>query len=124
MMNAERRTDADLSVRTRNYAVRMLAFVRTLPSTLEGRTVAHQIIRCGTSIGANYRAARRARSRAEFIAKLGIVIEEADETVFWLEVIGEGKLLKQELVQPMRDEASELLAIMIASSKTASVARP
>lgn len=123
-MNAERKTEeVDLLIRTKQHAIRVLHLVRALPNTIEGRAVANQIIRSGTSIGANYRAARRARSRAEFVAKLGIVVEEADETVFWLEVIIEGGMLDAKLVQPLLAETRQLLAIMVASSKTASVKR-
>lgn len=109
----------DLSVRTKQYALRILRLVRSLPNTIEGRAVANQLIRCGTAIGANYRAACRARSRAEFIAKLGIVVEETDEAVFWLEIIIEGELLQRTLVESLLQETRELLAIMVASSKTA-----
>lgn len=123
-MNAERKTEElDLLVRTKQHAIRVLHLVRALPHTIEGRAVANQIIRSGTSIGANHRAARRARSRAEFIAKLGIVVEEADETVFWLEVIIESGMLDAKLIQPLLAETRQLLAIMVASSKTASVKR-
>lgn len=119
-MNAEYRTEErDLSVRTKRYAIRILELVRSLPNSVTGRAVASQLVRCGTSIGANYRAARRARSRAEFISKLGIVIEEADETIFWLEIIIEGEMLRMEHVQPLLGEANEILSIMVASSKTA-----
>ena len=74
----------DLQKRTKHYALRIIKLVKALPNTTEGRTVGNQLVRCGTSVGANYRAVCRARSTAEFIAKLGIVIEEADEASFWL----------------------------------------
>ena len=123
-MNAERKTEElDLALRTKQHAIRVLYLVRALPNTIEGRAVASQLIRSGTSIGANYRAAKRARSRAEFISKLGIVIEEADETVFWLEIIIEAELLPAHRVEPLLQETRELLAIMVASSRTASVKR-
>jgi four helix bundle protein len=77
------------------------------------------LARAGTSVGANYRAACRGRSKAEFVAKLGIVIEEADESGFWLELIIEGELLRAELVQPLLDEANELTSIMTRSHMTA-----
>jgi four helix bundle protein len=77
-------------------------------------------VRSGTSVGANYRTACRARSRAEFIAKIGIVEEEADESAFWMELIIEGKLLGQALVRPLLDEANELAKIMASSRKSAS----
>lgn len=80
----------DLKERTKKFALRILNVVDALPNTIKGRAVGRQIVRCGTSVGANYRAACRARSRAEFIAKLGTVIEEADESAFWLELIHGG----------------------------------
>src|SRR3989338_1764163 len=122
MQNVERKTEGgehDLAVRTKQFALGILQLVRMLPNTIEGRAIANQLIRSGTAIGANYRAAKRARSRAEFIAKLGIVIEEADETVFWLEIIIDGNVLPANTVESLLQEARELLAIMIASSTTA-----
>ncbi|MDP3900391.1 MAG: four helix bundle protein [bacterium] len=109
----------DLKERTKQYALRIIRLVDALPKTQTGRAVGNQLIRCGTSVGANYRAVCRARSTAEFISKLGIVIEEADESAFWLEVIIDSKLLKKELVEPLIDESKEILAIMISSSNTA-----
>jgi len=109
----------DLQDRTKKYALRIIKLVKALPTTIEGKTIGNQLIRSGTSVGANYRATCRARSNAEFIAKLGIVIEEADESIFWLEIIVDSKLLKKELVEPLLEETKELLAIMISSSNTA-----
>src|SRR5207248_9624524 len=85
-----------------------------------GRALGNQLIRSGTSVGANYRAVCRARSRAEFIAKLGVVVEEADESEFWLELIVESGLLSLRLLGPLRQAASELVAIMVASRRSAS----
>lgn len=82
---------------------------------MEAQTVGRQLLKAGTSVGANYRAACRGRSRAEFAAKLGIVEQESDESAFWLEIIIEAGLLKERLVQPLLDEADELVAIMVAS---------
>jgi four helix bundle protein len=96
-----------------------MKLVAALPNTLQGRTVAGQLVRAGTSVGSNYRAACRGRSRAEFVAKLGIVEEEADESAFWLELIIEGSLLQAALVQPLLDEANELTRIMAGSRITA-----
>lgn len=93
----------------------------SLPKTPAGRAVASQIVRSATSVGANYRAACRGRSKAEFIAKLGIVIEEADECCYWLEIIIESGMIKEKLVSELHKEANELTAIFIASSKTASI---
>src|SRR4030095_8279152 len=96
----------DLKKRTKRFALRILKLVSALPNNLQGRTVGGQLIRAGTSVGANYRAACRGRSRAEFIAKLGTVEEEADESAFWLELIIEGGILKQKVVEPLLTEAN------------------
>ena len=110
----------DLKERTRQFALRVLKLVAALPKTLAGKTIGSQLIRSGTSVGANYRAACRARSKLEFIAKIGIVEEEADESAFWMELIIESELLKLHLVQPLLDEANELAKIMASSRKSAS----
>ena len=110
----------DLKKRTKRFALRILKLVAALPNTVGGRTVAGQLVRAGTSVGSNYRAACRSRSQAEFIAKIGVVVEEADESAFWLELIIEGQLLRARLVQPLLDEANELLRIMARSRLTAS----
>jgi len=109
----------DLKKRTKHYALRIIKLVEALPKTTTGMVVRNQLIRCGTSVGANYRATCRARSTAEFIAKIGIVIEEADESSFWLEIIIESKLLKKELVEPLLQETDEIIAIMVVSSNSA-----
>jgi four helix bundle protein len=89
----------DLKLRTKKFVLRVIKLVEAMPKTDIGRIVGKQLLRCGTSVGANYRAVCRARSMAEFIAKLGIVIEEADESVFWLEIIIEAEIMKKELVE-------------------------
>jgi four helix bundle protein len=109
----------DLKRRTKDFALRILKLVSALPDNAQGRTVAGQLVRCGTSVGSNYGATCRARSTAEFIAKIGVVLEEADESAFWLELIIEGELLRSELVQPLLDEANELVKIMAQSRITA-----
>jgi four helix bundle protein len=121
MANAEYKQDggADLKVRTKRFAVRVFKLVDAIPRTIQGRSVANQIIRSGSSVAANYRAACRALSRAEFIAKIGLVEEEADETLFWLELIVETKLLELKRIAPLLEEADELVAIMAASRKSA-----
>ena len=90
-----------------------------LPQTIQGRAVAAQLIRSGTSVAANYRAACRARSKPEFIAKLGVVEEEADESAFWLELIIETGLLSAAKVTPLLAEEGEIVAMMASSKKTA-----
>jgi four helix bundle protein len=110
---------ADLKLRTKTFALRIFALVDALSKTVQGRAVASQIIRNGTSVAANYRAACRARSRAEFIAKIGVVEEEADETLFWLELIIDAGLLKAKRIRPLMVEADEIVAIMATSRKSA-----
>jgi len=110
----------DLKRRTKQFALRVLKLVAALPRTLAGKTIGGQLVRSGTSVGANYRAACRARSKLEFIAKIGIVEEEADESAFWMELIIESELLKLQQVQPLLDEANELAKIMASSRKSAS----
>lgn len=112
-------TTEELKKRTKKYALRIIKLANALPNTSLGRVIKNQVIRSGTSVGSNYRAACRARSQAEFIAKIGIVIEEVDESGFWLEIIIESELMKKELVEPLLQETNEIVAIMTASSKTA-----
>jgi four helix bundle protein len=116
-MNAD-----DLKKRTKQFALRILKLVAALPNTVAGRAIGGQLVRSGTSVGANYRATCRGRSKAEFVAKLGVVEEEADESAYWMELIIEGELLKQRQVQPLLDEAKELAKIMARSRISASSA--
>ena len=109
----------ELKTRTRQFALRILKLTAALPPTPEARAIRNQLSRSGTSVGANYRAVCRARSKAEFIAKIGIVIEEADESCYWLELIIEGEFLPQPKVDALLKEANEITAIMTASRKTA-----
>ena len=109
-MNAE-----ELKERTKQFALRVMHLVDALPRSTKAPAIANQIIRSGTSVAANYRAACRARSRAEFIAKIGVVEEEADETGLWLELIIADKILPNKKVLPLLTEANELVAIMAAS---------
>lgn len=113
-------TEDELKKRTKQFALRILKLISALPKTTAGRTIGNQLARSGTSVPANYRAACRGRSKAEFISKLGIVEEEADESAFWLELIIEGGLLQKSLVEPLWCEANELVAIMTSSRKSAS----
>lgn len=111
--------EEDLKRRLRDFAIRILNLIDSLPNTVSGRTIANQLARSGTSVAANYRVACRGRSRADFIAKLGIVEEEADESEFWLDMIIARKLLNTSRVEPLRQEAGEIVAIMVASRKSA-----
>jgi four helix bundle protein len=112
-------TTAELKARTKEFALRVIRLVDALPNTVKGRAIANQIMRSATSIAANYRAACRARSRAEFIAKIGVVEEEADETAFWLELIIDSNIRGKTQIEPLLKEACELVAIMAASRKSA-----
>ena len=113
-------TPAEMRTRTKQFALRILKLAESLPRSISGRTLANQIARSGTSVAANYRAAGKARSKAEFIAKFGIAEEEADETQFWLEMIIESQLVKPSLIQPLHQEAREVTAIIAASRISAS----
>ena len=110
----------DLKKRTKQFALRILKLVAALPKTVAGRAIGNQLVRAGTAVPANYRAACRGRSKAEFIAKLGTVEEEADESAFWMELIIEGGLLKQKAVESLLTEADELTKIMASSRISAS----
>ena len=112
-------TERELLERTKQFALRIFKLVGVLPQTIQGRAVAAQLIRSGTSVAANYRAACRARSKPEFIAKLGVVEEEADESAFWLELIIETGLLSAAKVTSLLTEAGEIVAMMASSKKTA-----
>ena len=113
------RNGGDLRVRTKQFALRVLRLYRSLPCRDEARVIGKQLLRSGTSVGANYRAACRARSKAEFIAKMGIVLEEADEAVFWLELLREGGIVDPKKLHNLVNEAEELTAIFVASLRTA-----
>ena len=113
-----------LKLRTKQFGLRIFKLVDALPKTTAGRAIGNQLVRSGTSVGANYRAACRGRSKAEFVAKIGTVAEEADESAFWLELIMEGGLLNPDLVSPLHREADELTAIFTASGRTAKANDP
>ncbi|MFN2197583.1 MAG: four helix bundle protein [Anaerolineales bacterium] len=122
MMIAEFRPamNADiLKKRTKQFGLEIIKLVEKLPNTQTSRIIGNRHIRSGTSMGANYRAACRSRSKAEFIAKLGTVIEEADESAYWLELLIETGIVRQDTLEALMKEADELIAIMIASVKTA-----
>ena len=105
--------------RTKEFAKQVISLCRQLPGTREGRLIGNQLFRAGTSVSANYRAVCRARSKADFIAKLGIVLEEADESLYWLEILDEMKIVKTNLLKLLTDESNELVAIFVTSINTA-----
>jgi four helix bundle protein len=112
-------TSSELRKRTKDFGIRIIKLYRALPPNGESQVIGKQLLRSGTSIGANYRAAGRARSKAEFSAKLGIVVEEADETVYWIELLGECRAVAPERLKELLKEAEELTAIFSAARKTA-----
>ncbi|MBO7145691.1 MAG: four helix bundle protein [Salinivirgaceae bacterium] len=118
-MNAVQENNIDLKNRTKAFAIRIIKLCRKLPDTTESRIIGKQILRSGTSIAANYRAACRARSDNEFVSKLNIVIEETDETMFWLEIISETGIIAADLLKDLYSENEEILKIMVASRLTA-----
>ena len=105
--------------RTKKFAIRLVRLFQALPKTTEAQVMGKQLLRCGTSVAANYRAVCRARSKAEFIARMGVVAEEADEAVLWLELLEETGILTSKQLQEISKEARELSAIFSASQKTA-----
>lgn len=107
-----------LKQRTKTFALRVIRMTQALPRSREADVISRQVLRSATSIAANYRAAGRGRSRAEFTAKLGIVIEEAEETVLWLELLGESGIIKPSRLRDLLDEANQLLALFAASWRT------
>jgi four helix bundle protein len=105
--------------RTFRFGVRIVQLVQTLTKNEVDRVIGNQLLRSGTAVGANYRAAARAGSRSDFSAKIGIVEEECDETVYWVEVLAELGLLSETRTSALQEEANEILAITISSIKTA-----
>jgi len=109
----------ELRNRTKRFALRIIRLFQHLPRTTEAQVLGKQLLRSGTSVGANYRAAGRARSKAEFVSKIGLVLEEVDETVFWIECLIESGIIKPDLLAELIAEANELVAIFAASQRTA-----
>ncbi len=113
-MNAEEMKD-----RTKQFALGVINLATSLPDIGIGRVIKNQLLRCGTSVGANYRAACRAKSTADFISKMGTVEEEADESMYWMELIVESGLMSEKQISDLYNEADEILSIVISSIKTA-----
>ncbi len=103
--------EKDLKKRTKQFALRIIELVTTLPRSQETDIIGRQLLKSGTSVGANYREASRARSKAEFIAKIGIVEQEADETLYWLEILEESGIVSHSVLKDLLQEADELVAI-------------
>ncbi len=117
-MNNEKMTADKLKLRTKLFAVEIVNYYRNLPKSEEAKIIGKQLLRSATSVAANYRAVCRARSNAEFFSKLSIVVEEADETLLWLEIIIESEIYKDDKTKKLHQEALEILSIMAASRKT------
>jgi four helix bundle protein len=105
--------------RTKAFALRVIRLYRSLPYKTDSQVLGKQLLRCSTSVAANYRAVCRARSKAEFVAKMGVVLEEADEAILWLELMTESGILPLERTEALLTEANELTAIFAASQRTA-----
>ena len=108
-----------IKLRTKQFALRIIQLVQSLPKNSTTDVIGRQLLRSGTSVGANYRSACRARSTAEFIAKMGIVEEEADESLFWMELLVENNLMKKEKLESLMKEADEIVSIIVSSIRTA-----
>jgi len=108
----------NLEHRTKQFALRVIRLVESLPQKQTAKVIGNQLLRCGTSVGANYRAACRGRSPAEFRAKLGIVEEEADESIYWMELLIEANIIRKDLLLGLIQEANEILAMVVASIRT------
>lgn len=109
----------DLKDRTKKFGLRIIKLVESLPNTKAANAIGNQLVKSGTSVGANYRASCRVRSNADFIAKMGIVEEEADESEYWIEMLVEAVFVKAKQVDELLDEANQLVAIMVSSINTA-----
>jgi four helix bundle protein len=109
----------DFLKRTMNFGLRVIRLVNSLPKQQVAQVLGRQLLRAGTSVGANYRAAVRGKSRADFIAKMGIVEEECDEALYWMEMLIESQLVKPDLLRDLVDEANQILSIVVASIRTA-----
>jgi four helix bundle protein len=109
----------EMKNRTKEFAKRIIHLCRKMPRNEEARLIRAQIFRAGTAVGANYRSVCRARSKADFISKMGIVLEEADESMYWMELIVETEIMPVNLLRPLMDEANQLVSIFVASLNTA-----
>ena len=109
----------EMKARTRAFALRVIRLAESLPNTPTANVIRNQMLRCGTSSGANYRAACRAKSRPDFVSKMGTVEEEADETIYWMELLIDADIVKRARIAELLDEADQILSIVISSIKTA-----
>ena len=119
MKNEKTGTAPALGPRTKEFSLRIIRMTSSLPPSSVTRVLGNQILRAGTSVGANYREANRARSKAEFIAKIGDCLKEIDETCYWLELLGESGTIKSAKLYELLDESQQLMAIFITILKSA-----
>ncbi|HVE59471.1 MAG TPA: four helix bundle protein [Pyrinomonadaceae bacterium] len=108
----------EMKARTKQFALRIVRLVQSLPPNLVAEVLGKQLLRSGTSVGANYRASCRAKSTADFIHKLSIVEEETDESIYWMELLIEGKIIKENLLENLMDEGNQILSIVVSAIKT------
>jgi len=111
--------EQDLKLRTKMFGLRIIRLFRSLPRSIDAQVIAKQLLRCGTSVGAQYREAWRSRSLAEFISKVEGALQELDETAYWLELLVDGEFVKAEKLKDLQNETDELTAIFVSSVKTA-----
>jgi four helix bundle protein len=112
-MKPNNSTGADLAARTKKYALAILQLYSRLPNSTEAQVLGKQLLRAGTSVGANYREARRAKSDADFVSKCETVLQELDEAAYWLELLQEARIVKPETIEPLLSETDQLLAIFV-----------
>ena len=117
MHDAGTSVNKDLQVRTKDFAVRIIKLFAALPKTVEAQVIGKQILRCGTSVGAQYRESQRAKSDADFISKIEGSLQELEETAYWFELVEEMKLFDSAKLEPLRSETKELIAIFITIAK-------
>jgi four helix bundle protein len=109
----------DMKRRTRAFTLRVIRLAESLPNTPTAKVIKNQMLRCGSSVGANYRAACRAKSKPDFVSKMGTVEEEADESIYWMELLIDAEIVTRSRIADLLDEADQILAIVISSIKTA-----
>jgi len=116
-------TQPEMKARTKQFALRIIRLVNTLPLTGSAGVIRKQLLRSATSVGANYRSACRAKSTADFLFKLSIVEEEADESIYWLEILVESQIVRESLLVELMDEANQIVSIIVSAIKTAKLKR-
>jgi four helix bundle protein len=116
-------TQPEMKARTKQFALRIIRLVNTLPVTGSAGVIRKQLLRSATSVGANYRSACRAKSTADFLFKLSIVEEEADESIYWLEILVESEIVRESLLVELMDEANQIVSIIVSAIKTAKLKR-